>query len=315
MMTIRDISQACNGYSGTSITVAKPATLQPGDTMLVGVMAGVGATISAPSGWSLVDASPDDTAYTDRSWRMWVFGRVAGSSEPSSYVFRSDVATALAAHLVAYEGSASVDVSAGEYDGVSQLNISWQAALPDITTTVDGCTIVYLIGLSNGQSADIAGVSAGTLRDVQTTSYRDTAIADLDAPVAGVYADVKATISSWGEVPSVAVALVPGTIGVSVVVTPATAQVVASGTRQFSATVYNATDPSVTWSVVAGGAGGSIDASGLYTAPPGTGTDTVRATSVEDPSAYAEATITIVPLATIVPVRIRFERRGIVDVT
>ena len=80
--------------------------------------------------------------------------------------------------------------------------------------------------------------------------------------------------------------------GVSVTVTPSTAVVVTQTNRQFSATVQNAADQSVTWSVngIAGGNTqvGYIDASGLYSAPsavPNPATVTVSAASVAVPAA------------------------------
>lgn len=69
------------------------------------------------------------------------------------------------------------------------------------------------------------------------------------------------------------------------------------GVRVFSPTVNTslATNPNVTWSVQEGAAGGSITASGQYTAPNNTGLFHVVATSVQDPTKNATASVTIVP--------------------
>lgn len=79
----------------------------------------------------------------------------------------------------------------------------------------------------------------------------------------------------------------------SVTVTPAGASIASNQTQQFSAVVAGSPTPSqdVTWSVVAGP--GSINGAGLYT-PAGAGTPTVRATSVQAPSIFGEATLTVV---------------------
>src|ERR1700722_17573523 len=69
----------------------------------------------------------------------------------------------------------------------------------------------------------------------------------------------------------------PPVIGVTV--TPPTASVPAGGTQQFTAAVSATSNTSVTWTVIGGG---SIDVSGLYTAPasvPTQVTATVTATS------------------------------------
>lgn len=84
--------------------------------------------------------------------------------------------------------------------------------------------------------------------------------------------------------------------GVSVGVSPSGAALYASQTQQFTATVANAANTAVTWSVSSGA--GTISSSGLYTAPSAISTQqtvTVRATSVADTSRSATATVTLYP--------------------
>lgn len=95
---------------------------------------------------------------------------------------------------------------------------------------------------------------------------------------------------------------------VSVTISPAYAFVSPSGaspsTRQFTATVTNSANTNVTWSVQTGVAGqgcagaacGSVDASGMYTAPsiaPSPNAISVIATSAADPTKSATATVAI----------------------
>lgn len=68
-----------------------------------------------------------------------------------------------------------------------------------------------------------------------------------------------------------------------VAVTPSTAKVGKGGSVAFSAST------SVTWTA----SGGTINAAGAFTAPNAFGTYTVTATSVADPTAYAEATVVV----------------------
>src|SRR5205823_34346 len=76
---------------------------------------------------------------------------------------------------------------------------------------------------------------------------------------------------------------------VSVSVAPGTALVQPLGTVQFSASVSGSSNTGVTWR-----AGfGSINASGVYTAPSSGVTDTVIATSQADPTKAASATVTV----------------------
>lgn len=88
---------------------------------------------------------------------------------------------------------------------------------------------------------------------------------------------------------------------VSVDLQPPTANVQVGLTQQFTATVSNAANTSVTWLLsgagCAGAACGSISASGLYTAPasvPNPASVTVTATSVQDPTKSDTAVVTIV---------------------
>jgi hypothetical protein len=60
-----------------------------------------------------------------------------------------------------------------------------------------------------------------------------------------------------------------------------------------TATVHNASNSAVTWSIVQAG-GGSVTASGVYTAPATPGTYTVKATSQSDPRASGTAPVRVV---------------------
>jgi hypothetical protein len=84
---------------------------------------------------------------------------------------------------------------------------------------------------------------------------------------------------------------------VSVTLNQTSANVAVSGTTQFTATVTNSSNTSVTWSVdgVANGNSttGTISSSGLYTAPAQPGSHSVTATSVADSSATAKATVAV----------------------
>jgi hypothetical protein len=85
---------------------------------------------------------------------------------------------------------------------------------------------------------------------------------------------------------------------VSVAITPATATLLPSQTRQFVATVSGTTNTGVNWSISP--AVGSISLSGLYKAPASVSssqTITVRATSKADTTKYASATVIVNPPA------------------
>jgi hypothetical protein len=82
-----------------------------------------------------------------------------------------------------------------------------------------------------------------------------------------------------------------------VFVTPSSAVLYGGQTQQFSATVTNAANTSVTWTISPAGAG-AIRASGLYTAPATINSQTtiiVTATSQDDTTKTAAATVTLSP--------------------
>jgi hypothetical protein len=76
---------------------------------------------------------------------------------------------------------------------------------------------------------------------------------------------------------------------VSVTVSPTSVTLFANGTQQFTATVTNASNTAVNWTAT----GGTVSSSGLYTAGTTTGSFSVTATSIQDPTKNASASITI----------------------
>ncbi len=78
---------------------------------------------------------------------------------------------------------------------------------------------------------------------------------------------------------------------VSVNLKPGSANVQVGHSRSFEASIVGTADEGVTWSIDEGAAGGNIDDQGIYTAPAATGTFTVRARSIADPSKSGTATV------------------------
>jgi len=85
--------------------------------------------------------------------------------------------------------------------------------------------------------------------------------------------------------------------GVSITIAPTTATVATGSTQAFTATVTGSSNTAVTWSVdsVSGGNAtvGTIDSTGLYTAPSAAGGHVVTATSVADTTQSASASVTV----------------------
>jgi hypothetical protein len=86
---------------------------------------------------------------------------------------------------------------------------------------------------------------------------------------------------------------------VAVQVAPSQVEVAPAGVVAFAATVTGTANTSVAWSV-AEATGGTVNTTGLYTAPSGGGTFHVVATSSADPTKSASATVTVTAPAPVV---------------
>src|SRR5690349_16254844 len=84
---------------------------------------------------------------------------------------------------------------------------------------------------------------------------------------------------------------------VRVSVSPSTASVLESATLALTASISNTSNPSVTWTLVEGAAGGTLVSTGAntasYTAPSTAGTFHITATSVLNTSASGSAVVTV----------------------
>jgi RHS repeat-associated protein len=93
-----------------------------------------------------------------------------------------------------------------------------------------------------------------------------------------------------------------GTQSVSVTVSPASANVKAGGTQQFTATVVGSTNTSVTWSISPATGAGTISSSGLYTAPTTVTTPqtvTITATSAANTTVKAPVIVNLLATPTV----------------
>lgn len=110
------------------------------------------------------------------------------------------------------------------------------------------------------------------------------------APAVPKYATVKATSVADPTKSATTVVTVQSST-LSVTVLPSAPSVVSGGTQQFTATVAGTPNQNVAWSVVEAN-GGTISATGLYTAPMSTGSFTIKATAQADPAASGTTSIT-----------------------
>jgi hypothetical protein len=185
-----------------------------------------------------------------------------------------------------------------------------------VTTGSNQQFIATVNGTSNNSvtwSVSGAGCSGAACGVITSTGFY-TAPASVPTP-----AQVTVKVSSTADSSKFATATVTIVPPVVVKVSPATAELVAGGHQQFSATVTGATNTAVTWSVAGkgctGSACGTITSAGLYSAPgtvPSPAQVTITATSAADTSKSASATVTIIPsvIVTVSPVTVQVVSGG-----
>jgi uncharacterized protein (DUF1800 family) len=152
------------------------------------------------------------------------------------------------------------------------------------------------VALFGGAALATTRVSASELR---ARGSATAAQVGTQVPVVVVQSGLGATISETVLV-AVSGASPPPEPGVTVSIAPTSVSLAPLATRAFTASVGGSSHTAVSWSVngIGGGNGsvGTISAAGLYAAPavpPSPATVAVRATSVANPTAYAQASVTI----------------------
>jgi hypothetical protein len=188
-------------------------------------------------------------------------------------------------------------------------NNSQNNTVPDYTVTITPASASVRAGETQQFTATVAapvnngvtwglygeGNCLGTACGTITSSGLYTAPLVVPNP-----ATVHVTATSKDSASSSAGVVVTILAGVTVSVSPLTANVSVNGTQQFTALVQNTTNTAVNWSVsgsgCTGASCGTISDAGLYTAPsavPSPATVTVTATLQANTSKSASATVTI----------------------
>jgi hypothetical protein len=186
--------------------------------------------------------------------------------------------------------------TAGSYT-VTATSMADSTKSASATVTVSAATVVSVSIspisasiLTNGTQQFTATVSGSSNTAVTWSATAGTVSSSglFTAPAtAGTYT-VTAT-SAADNTKSAAATVTVTAATVSVGISPTSASLTTGGTQQFTATVSGSSNTAVTWSAT----GGTVSASGLYTAPSNAGTFKVTATSVADSTKSASATVTV----------------------
>lgn len=138
------------GATAGSFTIGKPSGTTQGDLMIAAV-SGSSNQFMADTGWTQIGAVPGS------AFRMALFSKVAGASEPSSYTFAASGAPQkIGGEIQTWRGSA-VDQLGTFYQGSGTTNIVMQQVRPNdnaillafVTTAASGGTYSTPSGMTS----------------------------------------------------------------------------------------------------------------------------------------------------------------------
>ena len=237
----------------------------------------------------------------------------AGSPLSTTYSDPTLLSATLPAGLLAVPGTYSVFVANSSTTPESSNSLPFTvSSLPNPVPTITGLSPASLAAGSATQAIAINGTGFLASSTIQfngiphaatfvSSSQLTILVTVANLATAGSYSVIVTNPTPGGGSSNTASFVVTAPV-VTVTISPPTAQVIVKGLQQFTATVTNASNTAVTWSVngVTGGTlvAGTITSGGLYSAPlnvPSPATVTVKATSQEFPSIFGSASVTIGP--------------------
>jgi hypothetical protein len=163
------------------------------------------------------------------------------------------------------------------------------ATAPVVVVSLSPTSASVQAGNTQTFSATVTGTSNG---GVTWTATGGTISSDGVYTAGSTVGTFSVTSTSRADGSKSAKATVTVTAAASVItitLTPTTASLASGATQEFSATVSGTSNGGVTWTAT----GGTISSGGIYTAGNTTGTFSVRATSVAEPSKIAQAAVTV----------------------
>jgi hypothetical protein len=178
----------------------------------------------------------------------------------------------------------------------SAQTITLSGTAPPVSVSVNPAAV----SLNSGQPAQLTATVTNAADNAVMWSISPAGVGSISS--SGLYTTpttittpqtVTVTATSQADTTAYSSTTITLVSSVTVSVSPTSAALNSGQSAQLTATVTNALDPSVTWSALLG----TITPEGIYTAPSNTGsstlTDTITATSVQDPTKFATATVTV----------------------
>jgi hypothetical protein len=163
------------------------------------------------------------------------------------------------------------------------------SAVPVVAVSISPASASLAAGATRPFTATVTGTSNTAVTWTATGGTVSSSGLYTAGAAAGSFTVTATSVQDATKSASAAITItLPQPVGVSI--SPVSATLFPGGTQPFTATVTNALNTAVTWSAT----GGTVSASGLYTAGAATGSFTVTAASVQDVTRSASAAIMIV---------------------
>ena len=160
---------ASNASGSTTLAVARPAAAVAGDVLLATV-ATVGATVTAPPGWTVVGSTSNTGVRTIMLWRL------ATSSDPSSWTFTLSASQKAAGRMVAYSGvhqTLPIDVTA------TAATVSSTSHPAPLVTTTEANRLVLTVASVAVRTSFTPAVSTTERVDVSANTGAPTVTVEL----------------------------------------------------------------------------------------------------------------------------------------
>jgi len=297
-----------------TVTATSKADKSKSGTATVTVLAAVSVTVSPASANVATGAQRQFTATvtgTTNQTVMWSLSGPGCAGTACGTITGGGLFTAPAS----IPDPATVAVTATSQADPSKSGTGIVTVVPLVTVSVSPATAQVIEGVQQQFTATVSGTS-NTAVTWSLAGADCTGSACGTITGAGLYTAPNAvpkpptiivTATSLADPSKFGTATVTVVTPVVVKISPTSAQVFAGDTKQFTATVTGTTNRAVSWSVsgagCAGSACGTVDSSGLYTAPatvPTPSAIAVTATSQADSTKSASAVVTILPAVNVV---------------
>lgn len=213
--------------SGSTLSLTKPTGTSSGD-LLVAVIAPFASAVTAPSGWTL---------YVQENSQLFVFYKLAGASEPSTYKFVTTYATTAAAVMLDYYGATTLSANNLE-QSYKNLGNSTSPSVATVKNTDKTDLVVWCLGAAT----HVATGPSGFAREATSTHTRRCEVWQ-KAPGSATTATYTGSLTNGGNWQAIAVVLTPSSApALCSLLTPTTGSYQDAATGQKFTAKYNSTD-------------------------------------------------------------------------